>query len=138
MGNKRKRIPKDDPVIRALLKAMTKSESKTKSYKPNSSKTISYNPDTMLRRNNQRRIELNYINRRFTDELAPEMALMDMISEGIIIPTRRIHKTHSQRSARRNDLRDIGHDLRNRQNELQRLINEDDEIFDEVNSPWRP
>jgi len=138
MGNKRKRIPEDDPVIRALLKAMTKSESKTKSYKPNSNKTISYNPDTMLRRNNQRRIELNHINHRFTNELAPEMALMDMISEGIIIPTRRIHRTQSQRSARRNDLGAIGHDLRNRQNELQRLINEDSEIFDEVNSPWRP
>ena len=138
MVNKRKRIPEDDPVIRALLKAMAKSESATKSYKPKSGHTISYNPDTLQRRNRRRRIELHHIQNRFTNELAPELALMNMISDGTILPTSPAHRTRSQRSQRRNDLYAIGDDLMIRRNELQNSILEDDEIFDEVTSAFRP
>ena len=137
MVNKRKRIPKDDPVIKALLKAMTKSESKTKSYKPRSEHTISYDPDTMQRRNRRRRIELHHIQNRITQELGPELAFMDMISEGRILPTRHAHRTSSQRSARRNDLYAIADDLMLRRNEIQALIADDSEIFDEVTSSRR-
>ena len=103
-----------------------------------SSKTSKYSADNVQRRNRNRYRELNLIQNQFETILAPEHALMNAISANELIESRPIHRTHSARERRRQILFDFGDELMDRRSELENELLNDDDMFDEVTSRFRP
>ena len=136
MGKRRKFS--NDKTIQNLLSAMEKADETERVSGRSSSKTSKYSANNLRRRNIQRRRELELIQHHFDAILAPEHALMDLISHEGLPPSRPEHRTSSARERRRNYLYDIGDDLMDRRSEIERDIFEDDNMFDEVTSIFRP
>lgn len=137
MGKRRKFSNADD-TIKNLISAMQEADKTERHSGRSSSKTSKYSADNVRRRNIRRQRELNLIQHNFDAILAPEHALMDLIShEGLHAIDPR-HRTASARDRRRNFLYDIGDDLLDRRSEIERAMFEDNDIFDEVTSNFRP
>lgn len=135
---KRRKLNNNDKAIINLLSAMEDADKTERITGNSSSKTSKYSVNNLRRRNIRRHRELELIQHKFDTILAPEHALMDLISDEGLIPSRPDHQTRSSRLRRRNVLYDIGDDLMDRRSELEREIFEDDDIFDEVSSVFRP
>ena len=136
---KRRKFNNNDNVVKSLLAALEDADKTERiSGRSSSAKTSKYSADNMQRRNLRRYRELNLIQHRLNTELAPEHALMDLISNEGLIPYMQNHMTRSSRSRRRNELYEIGDELLDRRSELEAEINNDDDIFDEVTSSYRP
>ena len=134
---KRRKFKRDD-TVKNLISAMQKADETERMSGRSSSKTSKYSADNLRRRNIRRHRELQLIQHEFDAILAPEHALMDLISQEGLLPSRREHRTASARERRRNYLYNIGDDLMDRRSEIERDIFDDDDIFDEVTSIYRP
>jgi len=135
MGKKRKF---NDSTIKNLLSAMEKAD-KTKSISGRSSdKTNKFSADNVNRRNRNRYRELNLIQHQFDSILAPEHALLDAISAEGLNASNPLHRTTSARNRRRRHLYEYGDELLDRRSELENEIFNDDDMFDEVTSRFRP
>lgn len=137
MGKRRKFSNADD-TIKNLISAMQKADETERISGRSSSKTSKYSANDVRRRNIRRRRELELIQHHFDAILAPEHALMDLISQEGVPPSRREHRTSSAREERRNFLYSIGDNLMDRRSEIERDIFNDDDMFDEVTSIFRP
>lgn len=137
MGKRRKFA--DDDTVKNLISAMQKADETERISGRSSSKTSKYSANDVRRRNIRRRRELELIQHHFNAILAPEHALMDLISQEGVPPSRREHRTSSAREERRNFLYSIGDNLMDRRSEIERdIFNDDDDMFDEVTSTFRP
>ena len=138
MGKRSKRKFDDDKTVKNLISAMQKADETERMSGRSSSKTSKYSANDVRRRNIRRRRELELIQHHFDAILAPEHALMDLISQEGVPPSRRDHRTSSARAERRNFLYSIGDNLMDRRSEIERDIFNDDDMFDEVTSIFRP
>lgn len=103
-----------------------------------SDKTKKFSADNVNRRNRNRYRELNLIQHHFESILAPEHALMNAISADGLNAGNHLHRTTSARNRRRQHLLEIGDELMDRRSELENEIFNDDDMFDEVTSRFRP